>query len=83
MQGGHGITATLTGYAYETIPGKAIKAGQKKEAAGDSTNDDFGPDASLTNPISDKPQPASLGVLALGAQGVVLWRREQETETVM
>jgi hypothetical protein len=25
-----GITATLTGYAYETIPGKAIKAGKKK-----------------------------------------------------
>jgi len=25
-----GITATLTGYAYETIPGKAITAGKKK-----------------------------------------------------
>lgn len=37
------INATLTGYAYETIPGKSIKAGQKKEAADDSTNEDFGP----------------------------------------
>ena len=71
------ITATLTGYAYETIAGKSIKAGQTKGPADDSTNQDFGPGASITNPIPDTPQPASLGMLALGAQGVPLWRRRE------
>jgi hypothetical protein len=69
------ITATLTGYAYETIPGKSIKAGQIKEA--NVPTNDFGPAASLTSPIPDAPQPASLGMLALGAQGVPLWRRKE------
>ncbi len=79
--------ATLTGYAYETIPGKAIKAGQTHgkddiETSPDTMNlDDPGPGAAL-NPISDKPQSVSLGMLALGAQGVPLWRRKQEIETV-
>jgi hypothetical protein len=67
--------ATLTGYAYETIAGKSIIAGQTKGAADDSTNDDFGPGASLTSPVPDKP--ASLGMLALGAQGVPIWRRKE------
>jgi hypothetical protein len=67
----------LTGCAYETIPGKSIKAGQKKEAADDFTNEDLGPGASLTSPIPDKPRPASLGILALGSQGVPLWRRKE------
>jgi hypothetical protein len=69
--------ATLTGYAYETIAGKSIKAGQKKGAVDDQTNEDFGPSASLTSPIPDTPQPASLGILALGANGVPLWRRRE------
>jgi hypothetical protein len=68
---------TLTGYAYETIPGKSIIAGQTQDAAGqwDETGLDTG--ASLTSPIPDTPQPASLGMLALGAQGVPLWRRKE------
>jgi hypothetical protein len=70
------ITATLTGYAYETIPNKSIKAGQTKEAA------DFGPGASLTNSISDTPQPASLGALAAGAPGLSIWRRKESTSGV-
>ena len=65
----------LTGFAYESIPGKSIKAGQTKGAADDPPNEDFGPGASLTTPIPDTPQPASLGMLALGTQGVPLWRR--------
>jgi hypothetical protein len=71
------LYAKLTGYAYETKPGKSIKAGQKKEATDDPTNEDFGPGASLTTPIPDTPQPASLGMLALDAQGVPLWRRKE------
>jgi hypothetical protein len=70
------IHATLTGYAYETIPGKSIKAGQTKEAAEEARQEDFAPSASLTNPIPDTPQPASLGALAMGAHGLSVWRRE-------
>jgi hypothetical protein len=69
--------AHLTGYAYETIAGKSIKAGQTKDAADDPTNEDFGPSASLTSSVPDIPQPASLGMLALGAQAVPLWRRKE------
>jgi hypothetical protein len=81
------LGATLTGYAYETIPGKAIRAGQTHgknaiEASPETMKlDDPGPGASL-NPISDKSQPVSLGILALGAQGVPLWRWKEEIETV-
>ena len=78
-----GQSATLTGYAYETIAGKSIMAGKTHGLAGDSsldpdsTNpDEFGPRASA-NSIPDTPQPASLGMLALGAQVVHLWRRKQ------
>jgi len=74
------ITGTLTGYAYETIPGKSIKAGQTKGTA-DEPREDFS-GASLTTPISDKPQPASLGMLALGVQGIPLWRRKETQEVI-
>ncbi|HXM21085.1 MAG TPA: hypothetical protein VN948_07470 [Terriglobales bacterium] len=74
--GGVKITATLTGYAYETIPGKAIIAGKTHCPAEDPTND-FAPGASLPNPFPDKPQPASLGALAMGAPGLSIWRREE------
>jgi hypothetical protein len=76
-------SATLTGYAYETIPGKAIKAGQTHgsdhmEATPDTMDlDDPGPGASL-NPIPDKSQPVSLGMLALGAQGFPVWRHSPD-----
>jgi hypothetical protein len=71
------LKATLTGYAYETVAGKSIKAGQKKEATDESSDEDFGPGASLTNPIPDTTQHASLGMLALGAQGIPLCRRKE------
>jgi hypothetical protein len=71
---GAGNYANLTGYAYETIVGKSIKAGQTREA---DDNENFGPGASLTNPIPNTPQPASLGMVALGARGVPPWRRKE------
>ena len=62
------VTATLTGYAYETIPGKAIIAGATKGP------DDAEPTAALS---SHTPEPVTLGALALGAPGLSIWRREE------
>jgi hypothetical protein len=58
----------LTGYAYETIPNKPIIAGQTKG------RDDIAerPGAALTT-----PEPATLGMLALGERGLSIWRREE------
>jgi len=70
------VRAVITGYAYETIPNKPIKAGQTKELEDDQTNDG-GPGASLTNPKPDVRQPASLGTLAMGAPGLSIWRRKE------
>jgi hypothetical protein len=66
-----GFIATLTGYAYETIPNKSIIAGQTK-GPDDTTIEE--PHGSLTAP---SPQSASLGALALGAPGLSVWRREE------
>jgi hypothetical protein len=74
---GHSFVAQLTGYAYETIADKSIVAGQTHANADDPTNLSSRPGASLSNPSPDTPQPLSLGMLALGAQGVPLWRRKE------
>lgn len=71
------ITATLTGYAYETIPNKAILAGQT-HGADDAT--DGSDAATLENATTFQPSlptelSASLDLLALGASGLRLWRR--------
>ena len=68
LKGKFKITATLTGYAYETIPGKAIIAGATKGP------DDAETAASLH---SHTPEPAALGMLALGAPWLSIWRREE------
>jgi hypothetical protein len=73
--------ATLTGYAYETIPNKPIIAGKTHGADDDSSvqpnGADPGPSASLTTPIPHASQPASLGALALGTPGLLIWRRKE------
>jgi len=61
------FTATLTGYAYETIANNAIIAGKTKGP------DDAEPTASDTH----TPEPVMLGALALGAPGLFIWRREE------
>jgi hypothetical protein len=66
------INATLTAYAYETIPDKAIVAGATR---GTDESDLEQPDAALITPIPDTPQPVTLGTLALGAPGLSIWRR--------
>jgi hypothetical protein len=65
----YSTTGILTGYAYETIPGKAIIAGATKGP------DDAEPTASINRRTS---QPGTLGMLALGAPGLSIWRREDE-----
>jgi hypothetical protein len=73
------ITATLTGYAYETVPNKGIIAGQTTDNAdvvGVSSklgNSDTS-DAGAAKP-SHTRQSTSLGSLALGAQSVLTGRR--------
>jgi hypothetical protein len=59
-------TATLTGYAYETVAGQSIQAGQTVERA--------------SAPAESAPlAQAQLGMLALGSQGLELWRREDSS----
>ncbi len=73
---GTDVFATLTGYAYETIPNKAIKAGQTK-GTDEPTAEDFNPNTTLTPSMHDKAQPASLGALAIGAPGLSIWGRKE------
>jgi hypothetical protein len=68
------ISATLTGYAYETTPNTPIIAGQTEELS----QEDLDTGAFRSSHTPEAPKPVSLGMLALGAQGVLLWRKEQE-----
>jgi hypothetical protein len=67
------IVATLTGYAYETDPGKAIIAGD----IGNGSDEEKG----RAEPPSRVPQQqgaqpgATLGALSLGAPGISTWRQ--------
>jgi hypothetical protein len=64
-------SATLTGFAYETIPNKPINAG-KIEGPEEGSIDEANP-ATLNEPL----QAASLGLLAMGSPGLSVWRREE------
>ncbi|SRR5208283_2510617 len=75
---GKAITATLTGYAYETIPRKGIRSGETGAAADGETDSEASqiPPSAVTvaeaAPVA--AQPPSLGRLALGASGILLRR---------
>jgi hypothetical protein len=60
------ITATITGYAYETVPNKAILAGAAKSTG----------EVQVLRDGRNQVGP-SLGMLALGSDGMQLWRREE------
>ena len=67
-----GSTVTITGYAYETTPNMGINTGVTHGPVGDARG---------SAPVDVFPAgsvPASLGMLALGAPGVVAWRRSEE-----
>ncbi len=61
-------SATLTGYAYETKPNKAIKTGQEQ-----------GTDDGALQPDSAARTEPTLGRLAQGARARRVWRQNQET----
>lgn len=65
---------TLTGYAYETIPGKSIISGATKGP------DEAEPIAALS---SHTPEPGTLGALALGAPELSIWRRKESAAAVL
>lgn len=65
--GGPVMTATISGYAYETIANKPISAGTAASAMSEGQ---------VLGEIQGR-EGASLGMLALGADGLPLWRREE------
>ncbi len=63
------LEATITGYAYETVANKPIKAGTAAIAT-----------AEVHVPHkTQRPTGPSLGMLAAGAEGLTLWRREESS----
>lgn len=65
-----GSVPALRGYAYEDVPNTTILTGATRGP--DERSDASRPPALPT------PQPASLGMLALGAPGLAIWRRPEE-----
>jgi hypothetical protein len=63
------FSATITSYAYETIAKKRITAGESSDGVDDTQAQE--------NPVQVKTPCASLGMLALGSDGLALWRREK------
>jgi len=64
-------SAVLTGYAYETIANRAIKAG-REQGTDDGVDQPDTPNASAA-------VPATLGMLSRGAPGLRAWRREGQS----
>jgi hypothetical protein len=60
----------IKGYAYETVPGNGIGAGIANGPVEEAGLDP------LSAPFAE---PASLGLLAQGAMGLTIWRREEES----
>lgn len=85
------VVGMLEGYAYETVANQPILAGQTQDRPGYSGGqsgsaeaegpdafvpDALAPDLLVTDPLDYRARPATLGMLALGAQGLSLWRKE-------
>jgi hypothetical protein len=74
-----GESATLTGYAYETIPNKSIVTGdivgpvKRKDVSQKAAKPDI-------RGVPTTNQGVSLGLLATGADGFVAWRRKDQDE---
>lgn len=70
------ISATITAYAYETVANKPIAAGTAAGTADKPTAEIQLPGNIIPQNLQSQSRP-SLGMLALGADGVPLWRREE------
>ncbi len=73
------ISAVLTGYAYQTIPNKPIVTG--KTNGPDDVSDVGRADPAALN-LSD-PEPPTLGLLALGAPALSVWRRAEPAAAML
>jgi hypothetical protein len=69
------FNATIDGLAYETVPNKPIASGAISGPAGDSSM--IEPESLLAPGV---PKTTSLGLLAMGASGLVAWRKQDEAE---
>lgn len=66
------FSATIEAYAYETVPNQSIVSGKTSGTAGS---------ASFMGPSQTAPKaPASLGMLALGAPGLSIWRKQDDEQ---
>lgn len=73
---GKTVTATLTGYAYETVAGKRLRAGRQVESDVPAVQQaSIAPAPSIPDVPRRAAQPGLLGMFALGAPGIALWRR--------
>jgi hypothetical protein len=66
------LRVLLSGYAYETVPNMSIRTGQTK-GPDEVTLNDVDPQSTVEGP--------TLGMLARGSQGLVVWRNEGEVVT--
>jgi len=71
------FSATLTGYAYETVPNKPIIAGKTKGLDETARVEPLNP----TSVSAPTREPATLGLLAMGSPGLSIWRREEQLAT--
>jgi hypothetical protein len=63
-------TVILSGYAYETTPNTTIIEGH--------THTTSASNIAPSDLLAPNPQPATLGMLARGADALALWRREDD-----
>jgi hypothetical protein len=61
------MSATITEYGYETVANKTLDAGLSGADSADDQAQETG----------QRPRQVSLGMLAFGADGLALWRREE------
>ena len=66
-----GMYGAISGFAYETVPNKPIKTGQKSDAR--KKRNKGGKDLASVGPT---PEQGSLGALASGALGLQGWRQQ-------
>ena len=66
-----GLKAVISGYAYETVPNQSINTGKTSGPSSVSQLEMI--------PLTS-PQPATLGLLARGAESVSIWRRPEDEQ---